>query len=129
MSRSLDLAETFNRECDCNVTDLPMIQEHLDGVLESDQSILETHPHLFSATPVFLQRAHVEEMRRVIEAIETISQRPSYRQIVLAEAPPIANVDPRAAGVFMGFDFHITADGPKLIEINTNAGGAFLNML
>src|SRR5690606_24255593 len=30
-------------------------------------------------------------------------------------------------GVFMGYDFHLGADGPKLIEINTNAGGAFLN--
>lgn len=27
----------------------------------------------------------------------------------------------------MGYDFHVAADGPKLIEINTNAGGAFLN--
>jgi hypothetical protein len=27
----------------------------------------------------------------------------------------------------MGYDFHITADGPQLIEVNTNAGGAFLN--
>jgi hypothetical protein len=29
----------------------------------------------------------------------------------------------------MGYDFHLGADGPKLIEINTNAGGAFLNAL
>jgi hypothetical protein len=28
----------------------------------------------------------------------------------------------------MGFDFHITRAGPKLIEVNTNAGGAFLNV-
>ena len=27
----------------------------------------------------------------------------------------------------MSYDFHITASGPKLIEVNTNAGGAFLN--
>ncbi|CAN5834040.1 hypothetical protein BH11PSE3_BH11PSE3_46330 [soil metagenome] len=27
----------------------------------------------------------------------------------------------------MGYDFHVTASGPKLIEVNTNAGGAFLN--
>ena len=30
--------------------------------------------------------------------------------------------------MFFGFDFHIAADGPKLIEINTNAGGALLNI-
>ncbi|MEO8683646.1 MAG: hypothetical protein ABI414_02270, partial [Devosia sp.] len=27
----------------------------------------------------------------------------------------------------MGYDFHFADDGPKLIEVNTNAGGAFLN--
>eukprot|EP00755_Sulcionema_specki_P022002 Sspe_Gene.75449::Locus_47143_Transcript_1_1_Confidence_1.000_Length_1320::g.75449::m.75449 len=31
---------------------------------------------------------------------------------------------PIAYGAFMlGFDFHLTTEGPKLIEINTNAGG------
>ena len=29
----------------------------------------------------------------------------------------------------MGYDFHLAAEGPKLIEVNTNAGGAFLNAL
>jgi hypothetical protein len=29
----------------------------------------------------------------------------------------------------MGYDFHLAPEGPKLIEVNTNAGGAFLNAL
>jgi hypothetical protein len=29
----------------------------------------------------------------------------------------------------MGYDFHLGADGPRLIEINTNAGGALLNTI
>jgi hypothetical protein len=29
----------------------------------------------------------------------------------------------------MGYDFHLDDDGPRLIEVNTNAGGAFLNAL
>jgi hypothetical protein len=32
-------------------------------------------------------------------------------------------------GVFMGYDFHVTPAGPRLIEINTNAGGALVNGL
>ena len=27
----------------------------------------------------------------------------------------------------MGYDFHLAGDAPRLIEVNTNAGGAFLN--
>jgi hypothetical protein len=45
---------------------------------------------------------------------------------VLAQAPAIARFDPGPVGVLMGFDFHATPQGPRLIEINTNAGGAFL---
>ena len=32
-------------------------------------------------------------------------------------------------GVFYGYDFHLNAQGAHLIEINTNAGGGFLNAL
>ncbi|MDD5384228.1 MAG: hypothetical protein PHG89_05035 [Gallionella sp.] len=32
-------------------------------------------------------------------------------------------------GVFYGYDFHLNADGAHLIEINSNAGGGFLNAL
>jgi hypothetical protein len=41
--------------------------------------------------------------------------------------PAIAKRNRGPRGAFMGYDFHLTPDGPKLIEINTNAGGAFLN--
>ncbi len=36
---------------------------------------------------------------------------------------------PSAKGVFFGYDFHLNAEGAHLIEINSNAGGAFLNDL
>ena len=32
-------------------------------------------------------------------------------------------------GVFYGYDFHLNSDGAHLIEINSNAGGGFLNAL
>jgi hypothetical protein len=36
---------------------------------------------------------------------------------------------PRNFAVFMGYDFHVGPEGPRLFEINTNAGGALLNGL
>lgn len=50
-------------------------------------------------------------------------------EAALVRAPEIARFDPGPAGAFMGYDFHLEAGGPKLIEVNTNAGGAFLNAL
>jgi hypothetical protein len=32
------------------------------------------------------------------------------------------------SGVFFGYDFHLGADGPRLIEVNTNAGAVLLNL-
>ncbi len=37
--------------------------------------------------------------------------------------------EPRAKGVFFGYDFHLNDSGAHLLEINTNAGGALLNAL
>lgn len=36
---------------------------------------------------------------------------------------PLLNEKPPYGNFMMGFDFHLTSKGPKLIEINTNAGG------
>ena len=42
--------------------------------------------------------------------------------------PPARVVTLDRAAFFFGYDFHLGADGPRLIEINTNAGGALLNL-
>ena len=52
---------------------------------------------------------------------------PAWQAHALAHAAPIAQHEFGPSGVFMGYDFHLGPDGPRLIEINTNAGGAFLN--
>jgi hypothetical protein len=122
------IADLLNHGCDCAVTDLPKLRERLETALEPTQSILESHPHLFSEMPVFLDPAHVSQMRRIVEAVEATARSSTYQEAVLAEAHELAQIDPASSGVFMGFDFHITPSGPKLIEINTNAGGAFLNI-
>jgi hypothetical protein len=86
-------------------------------------------PHLYSATAVYAARADVERMQAIIAAIETAVAHPAYRAATLAHAPATAARESAAHGVFMGYDFHLAPDGPKLIEINTNAGGALLQAL
>jgi hypothetical protein len=83
----------------------------------------KTHPHLFAHTPVYVTEADLAAMLSLAAAMERIAALPGW----LGEEsrnPAAAKVH----GVFMGYDFHMTPDGPKLIEINTNAGGAFLNL-
>jgi hypothetical protein len=122
-------AAELNRSCDCVGTDMTTLGRELDRRLEGHDaaSLRDTHPHLFSDIPVFIDAAHAVEMRELIRAVHEVARLPGYRAAVLAAAPPIARIDARPLGVFDGFDFHITPEGPRLIEINTNAGGALLN--
>ena len=124
-----DAAALLNRDCACVSVDRQVLRQALEegeGSV-SHAELLTTRPHLFSDTMVFVSEAHLRRMAQTIAAIEQVIAFPAYRERVLAYAPPIARHSPKAAGVFLGYDFHLGADGPKLIEINTNAGGGLLN--
>ena len=64
-----------------------------------------------------------------MHAIESVTCLSAYRDAVLSRSPGIARRDFGPRGAFMGYDFHLAHERPRLIEINTNAGGAFLNAL
>ena len=122
----------LNQSCFCITID----QAKLDRALVTGSGnpgmigqMAATHPHLFSNVPVFLPAAAMDAMVDCVAAIEAVAQIPAFRQAVMAWAPAIARDDPGPAGALMGYDFHLGDDGPKLIEVNTNAGGAFLNAL
>jgi len=126
-----DIAEQLNRSCRCVAVD----SHALAGALESGAattglyaSILRDQPHLFSETAVFLSRRQFERMEAVVAAVEEVVAKPAFLDSALALAPEIARLDPGPRGAFLGYDFHLGADGPHLIEINTNAGGALLNV-
>jgi hypothetical protein len=126
------LSERLNRECACVTLD----REALCSALEREAgdpgfyaTFIRTRPHLFSNTPVFLAQAHVASMLRTVCAIESVTRLPAYSDAVLARSPGIAQLDFGPRGAFMGYDFHLAHDRPRLIEINTNAAGAFLNAL
>ena len=84
-------------------------------------------PQFFSAPAITVAASAMQAMGEIITAIESVIALPAYQVHALAQAPEIARLPGKARGVFMGYDFHLTADGPRLIEINTNAGGGLLN--
>ena len=83
-------------------------------------------PQLFSVAAIAVDAAMLEAMAEVIAAIEAVVALPAWQARVLAWAPEIARLPVAARGVFLGYDFHLTDEGPKLIEINTNAGGGLI---
>lgn len=78
--------------------------------------------------PVFVSRHHMERMAAIIAAVESVVALPAYREVVLGEAAAITQFEGSGAkGVFLSYDFHLVGAESKLIEINTNAGGALLS--
>ncbi len=80
-------------------------------------------------TIIALAPEHFAAIARTVALLDRLAHSPAYQTEVDAGADPLVRFDPGNRGVFMGYDFHLTADGPRLIEINTNAGGALLNGL
>lgn len=125
-------SDILNRECFCITLDRAALGRALAreaGDAEFSATFIESRPHLFSNAPLFMAQGDVDAMVRIVRAIEAAARLPAYREAALAWAPEIARRDFGPRGAFMGYDFHLAAEGPKLIEINTNAGGAFLNAL
>lgn len=119
-------AAQLNSGCFCTTLN----RAELDSILKADAlnlDLLNSHPQLFSNTSVFISPTQLIQIQNLVHAIERVVQLPGYQQQVLDQADATARFNAGTAGVFMGYDFHLDATGPQLIEINTNAGGGFLN--
>jgi hypothetical protein len=122
--------EQLNADCTCITLDHGALCAALAGVVGDPSfcaDLARTHPHLIASQPVFLTVSHAEAMQRAISAIERVTRLPAYADAIADHVPEIARAAPGAIGVFMGYDFHLSPQGPRLIEINTNAGGALIN--
>lgn len=118
---------SFSAESAFDTKVLPNLQRRLAAagvVWETEMAGLR--PHLFSPHQVDVAPSTCQQMAEIIQAIEAVLALPAWRETVLAWANPLARVPQASPSVFMGYDFHLTPAGAKLIEINTNAGGGLL---
>jgi hypothetical protein len=122
-------AVQLNRECFCVTLDQAALSEAL-RTASGDAAfadLIAARPHLYSHAPVFLPKSDEAAMKAIAAALEAAVELPGYQAAIMSQAPEIAAHDFGQRGAFMGYDFHLGDDGPKLIEINTNAGGAIFN--
>ena len=132
-------ATTLNGDCHSAKIDRAALQRTLQkqGVLWHGL-VTERCQHLFADVPVFIAPAQMRQMREVIDAVERVVKLDGWmRETPLPNPLPLAGEGTTVAssaqnnslGVFFGYDFHLNSDGAHLIEINSNAGGGFLNVL
>jgi len=125
-------AEQLNQQCQCTALNQPALRELLcqqgvDGSIYN--MITNERPNLLAKERVFVSEKCIKKQRDIITAIESVVRMPAYQQHVLANSPEVANYQPLSQGVFFGYDFHLEGEEPKLIEINSNAGGGLINTL
>lgn len=76
-----------------------------------------------SPYPADLSRRDLRRMIRLVRLLHKLSGNAAYRSHLESLLPVSARFDPGHHAVMMGYDFHLAEAGPKLIEVNTNAGG------
>ena len=123
-------ALVLNSDCYCwPVTPEPIIQRIVEQDAAEDMAaMLSERAHYFAQTTIFLAPDILAQLKEQIRAIEDVIRLPKYIQTVKRRASFLEGAPQqlKTHGIFMGYDFHITEDGPRLIEINSNAGGAFI---
>lgn len=126
------LSDRLNQRCLCVTLDRKLLADTVDretGDPAFTINQIGKRPNLLSSVSVFLPAPAIAEMHDIVKAIEATARLSGYRNAVLGWAPETAQRDFGPIGAFMGYDFHLDNSGPRLIEVNTNAGGAFLNSL
>lgn len=121
-------ADILNRACFCKTLNRAELLASLQAQALPAE-VLHYHEQLFSHTAVFISPVQWQQLQILVQAIMRVTALATYQQAVLSNAPAIAQQTSPVAGVFMGFDFHMNETGPQIIEINTNAGGGFLNAI
>jgi hypothetical protein len=126
----MNLADALNLGCACRTLDSRQLRTELEttpalrGLV--DQLAL-SHPHLFAATVVFLDPQTHQDILQAVATLDRVCALPAWQRLALKDADEPTRRNHGPHGAFMGYDFHLSTEGPRLIEINTNAGGAFLN--
>jgi hypothetical protein len=126
----MNMAEALNLGCLCRTLDSGLLRDQLESrpaLRGLADDVASGRPNLFSSTPVFISARDHALLEGSVAALHRASALPGFRAAAMERGPAIAALDFGPQGVFMGYDFHISEDGPRLIEINTNAGGALLH--
>lgn len=117
-------ATILNQTCQCTT----LQEEALRAAWQAHVGADLPFAGYFAPYGVFVSTVQEAALRAAVRLLHEVQHLPGVIAAVAAEQAPSL---PRSAssGVLMGYDFHLDGDTPRLIEINTNAGGALLNAL
>ena len=81
---------------------------------------------LASEHAVPIQQNDFDTMLCFAEHVFALKASGGYLRQLMPTLPETAQLPTQHPSMLMGFDFHLTEQGPRLIEINNNAGGLYI---
>ncbi len=78
-----------------------------------------------SHSPVFISHKIEKNIQEAISVVEKVIVSDSFKKLLVSNS--LLEMKNSSGGILSCYDFHLDGEVPKLIEINTNAGGFFLN--
>ncbi len=128
----IDLAtiSRLNEECFCLPLERPALQAAAAARLGAGEAAgaARALEALSAGQPMFLPSSLRDDLFHRARAVGALLLALAATR-ARAARQPFDREALAAAGTYNSFDFHLAAAGPKLIEVNTNAGGAFLQPL
>ena len=126
-NRAANALFALNAQCDCMPIDTGLLRASISAHAPETEALLDVRPMLFAGSPVFVHQEDIQAMQQLVSAMEHIVHTRAFSERLHTRAATRATDRTlRTPGLFIGYDFHLSDRGPQLIEINTNAGGAFL---
>ena len=120
----------MNLACLCSTLQTDRLHSDMSartGRHDAGERLAALQPHLFSSSSVFITDHDLARLERAVAALHRVASLPGHEAAAIQLQGGALTREWGPQGVFMGYDFHLGRDGPRLIEINTNAGGAFLH--
>lgn len=90
-----------------------------------DANTTSPYANFSSHSPIFISHKIEENIHAAISVVEKILQSDPFKKLLISG--DVLKVKNGSGGILSCYDFHLDGEIPKLIEINTNAGGFFLN--
>ncbi|EPG66238.1 hypothetical protein [Leptospira wolffii] len=122
-----DWAGLLNEKCSCSTLDTDYLREEFSA-FSSEETIPLGIKSLYSETPSFIQTSDRKRFQEILDSVRNALDLPEVRKRIFKGENFETKPNRISGGVFLSLDFHHTKEGPKLIEINTNAGGAYMQL-
>jgi hypothetical protein len=128
---SIEATNLFNSKCNCDTINSDKLYEIQKEIFNETNEVFDFYKY-FSPSPTSIAKSSMNKIELFLKVFYEVLSKDRVQDVFLENLNPEFKKQFKGistGGLFLGFDFHETENGPQLIEINTNAGGLIINSI